>query len=152
MPKNEAIEKTLYKYRKLGKQHPDIPKCELCGCLLKKDREWVCPNCGLVHDKILNGGTERPGDLSFQSEADFSKFMRESLNDRAIHKKLRKKVYFEEYHKDYYQGFKTVNLYVEVHEKLKKFCIRHKIKQYVLISQVLDIILPILEENVNKNG
>jgi putative transposase len=60
---SEFFRMLTYKSAWYGKTFIKVPAsytsqtCNDCGCIKKlslKDREWVCPNCGVVHDRDIN--------------------------------------------------------------------------------------------------
>lgn len=45
---------------KIGRWEPSTKTCSVCGCRVElslKDRTWVCPHCGTVHDRDINAAT-----------------------------------------------------------------------------------------------
>ena len=44
--------------QKVDKWYPSSKTCHACGCKLEKlelkEREWVCPECGAVHERDKN--------------------------------------------------------------------------------------------------
>jgi putative transposase len=60
---SEFFRMLTYKSAWYGKTFIKVPAsytsqtCNDCGCIKKltlKDREWVCPNCGVLHDRDIN--------------------------------------------------------------------------------------------------
>ena len=104
--------------------HREEQSCDDCGGRIVEDHEYVCQDCGLIHDPIVSGSLNA---YKNTTESSYRKKIREINHYKRLNKNTMNR-----------EKFGKVQILKEVHVKLIKYCKENHIVQYKFVSDLID--------------